>query len=237
MKLKDIDYFSKLEHQSPELFELAQKVVNVSETNIQDKIEIQRRMKLLTRTNGVEHIRQCSNFVAEIGTFNDLIDQGTKPHWVPESNIPMPDIQYTLNDVSCPVEVKHLNSPREEHDALLSGKLYSGYVDKEYDMGIQKKITDFIDDARKKFACYYKEVNKMENCDGTLYLFFSKSIDASLLDSTGRGLAMEKRIKSLCDPLVGDDIKLKIVDIDKFYLTANNPKTSQPSATGSSLCS
>jgi hypothetical protein len=214
MKLEDIYYFSIKKQQHPQLFEFAQKIVDISESNPQDKIEIQRRMSLLTRSKDAEHVRQCSNFLAEVGAFSDLADQDIEPHWVPESKVRMPDLEYDLSGVKEPVEVKHLNSPREEHDALFSGKSYGGSVNKDYHFGLEKKIADFVDDTRSKFTSFNKAVNGIESSNGTLYLFFSKSIDAGLLDGIEWEQNMDERIKAIAEPLTGDDIKLIITDID-----------------------
>src|ERR1019366_9518397 len=171
------------------------------------------RMVLLPRTKDAEHVRQCSNFLAEIGAFDDLINQNIKPHWVPETKVPMPDLQYSLGSVEVPVEVKHLNSPRIEHDTLFSGKSYGGSVDKNYQFGLRKKIIDFVNDARVKFVSFNKIVNKINSSNGTLYLFFSKSIDAGLLDNIKWEKTMGERIKIIAEPLMQDDLKLIVIDI------------------------
>jgi hypothetical protein len=212
MKLEEIYYFSVKKHRHPALYDLAQKIVKISEQNPHDKEEINRRMSLLTKSSGAEHVRQCSNFLAEIGAFNHLFTQDIAPHWVMETSRPMPDLEYG-ETYKKPVEVKHLNSPRAEHDALFSGQMYSGNVDHQYHIKLQKKISDFIDDTRKKFTNFNKQVNGTEESKGTLYLFFSKSIDAGLLDGIEFEQKMEDRVKAIAEPLAGNDIELIVTDI------------------------
>lgn len=214
MKLEDIYYFSIKKLQHPQLFDFAQHIVEISESNSQDEAEIQRRIMLLSRAKDAEHVRQCSNFLAEVGAFDDLLAKGKEPHWVPESKIRMPDLDFSQDDHKHPVEVKHLNSPREEHDALFSGKAYGGNVDNNYQRGLEKKISDFIDDARSKFASYNRTVNGINSSEGTLYLFFSKSIDAGLLDGIEWVQSMKQRVSNIASPLAGKDIELIITDID-----------------------
>lgn len=103
MKLEDIYYFSIKKQQHAQLFDFAQKIVEISERHPQDKAEIQRRMTLLTRSKDAEHVRQCSNFLAELGAFDHLMTQSIEPHWVPESKIRMPDLEYDLDDKKEPV--------------------------------------------------------------------------------------------------------------------------------------
>lgn len=216
MKLEDVFYFSIKKRQHPTVFELAQKAVTASEANHQNSVEIQRRLYLLTRSHGSEHLRKCADFIAEAVVFNELLGQGKEPIWVPENGVlPSPDFQYFSDNRQIPVEVKHLNSPRNEHEALASGEVLSGSVNPDYDIGIEQKIVDFVTSAKRKFIGHNKHVNRMDNDDsGVLYLLFSKSVDASLADYMSRQTKMEQRIKTIAKPMISDNIALLVRDLD-----------------------
>jgi hypothetical protein len=84
MKLDDLHYFEVKKIQHPPVFELAQRAIELSLPDTGDSAEIERRMAILARSSGNEHIRQSSNFVAEAHAFTSLYDLGSQPHWVPE---------------------------------------------------------------------------------------------------------------------------------------------------------
>ncbi len=214
MKLKDVYYFSIKKHKHPPVFNLAQKVVAASETNQQDSEEIQRRLSLLTTSTGNEHLRQCANFIAEAVAFNELLEQGKDPHWVSENSNPTPDIQYVAGNGQTPVEVKHLNNPHDEHEALASGQMLGEFINPNYDVGISQKINDFFSSAKRKFVAHNKQVNNIDSDAGILYLFFSKSIDADLADGIPWQIKMEDRVKAIAGPLVGDNITLIVKDLN-----------------------
>ena len=214
MKLEDIYYFSVKKQQHRPLFDIVKKVITASAADPLNAAEIQRRLELLTKSKGNEHIRQCANFVAEAIAFNELIEQGEIPQWVPENSNPTPDMQYLVGGKSEPVEVKHLNSPRDEHEALASGQLWGGSVDPNYDAGVAKKVVDFIVASKKKFATHNKAVNGVDGDEsGILYLFFSKSIDADLTDGIEWQTKMEDRIKAIAAPHI-DGITLIVKDLN-----------------------
>lgn len=219
MKLEDIFYFSVKKQQHIPVFELANKVVEDSQTDTTDSAEIQRRLTSLSKTENSEHIRQCTNFLAETIAFTNLVDKGLSPHWVPETKKhKMPDIAYEESGRKTPVEVKHLNSPHEEHEALSTIGTYGGSVNNKYDNGLVKKIGDFIDDARAKFLSFNSQINNDNDCStGILYLYFSKSIDAGLLDGIEWGENMFDRVSRIAEPLAGDDINLIVADIDSVF--------------------
>ncbi|MEI6228977.1 MAG: hypothetical protein WCP11_03070 [Candidatus Saccharibacteria bacterium] len=219
MELKDIDYFSKIEQHNPAVFNLATKSLLISNKNEQDSIEIQRRLLLLSKSTGNEHLRQCSNFLAEVISYCELFSQGKDPHWVPESSSPTPDIQFACGDGQMPVEVKHLNSPHDEHEALASGRMWGGSVNPDYNDGIQKKIDEFIVSAKNKFLSHNKRINSKDNDEsGVLYIFFSKSIDASITDTIPWQTKMEDRVRAIAELTIGDKIDLIVRDIDKSFI-------------------
>lgn len=217
MKLEDVHYFSIKKLQHPPLFNFAQRTVDESNKDIADGAEIERRLQLLTRSTGAEHIRQCSNFIAEAATFNALLDAGHAPHWVPETSNPTPDLRYQDSSRVVPVEVKHLNSPRVEHEALASGQAYGGSVDTRYDEGLQQKIEDFVTSARRKFKKFNETVNGTPAEEGELYLFFSKSIDAGITDGIAWERNMKERVTDIAAPLCSADITLVVTDIDEQF--------------------
>jgi hypothetical protein len=131
----------------------------------------------------------------------------------------MPDIRIA-HPKDIPVEIKHLNSPRVEHEALANGETYVGSVDKSYDQGLQKKITDFIADAKTKFGSYYSLSKGNVSDGGSIYLYFSKSIDASIVDGIEWEQKMVDRIRAIATPIAGTEILLEVIDIDSIFQTA-----------------
>lgn len=218
MKLEDIHYFSIKKQQHPPVFNLAQRAIDESKKYNQDALDIERRMELLTHSKGAEHVRQCSNFLAETSTYNDLLDKGREPHWVPETTKPTPDLQYiNSHGRKVPVEVKHLNSPRVEHETLFAGNTYGGSVNQSYEVGLQQKVADFVASARRKFKNFNKTVNGEDSEAGELYLFFSKSIDAGIVDGITWEKKMKERVTDITQPLCSPDITLIVTDIDKQF--------------------
>ena len=58
MKLEDIDYFAVKKTQQPDVFNLAQKVVDESAKDPVNYTEIQHRLTYLAKSTGNEHLRQ-----------------------------------------------------------------------------------------------------------------------------------------------------------------------------------
>ncbi len=69
IKLDDIYYFSIKKLQHPVVYELVEEVVDISNSDPLNKIEIQKKLNSLSRTTSSEHLRQCTNFLAEALTF------------------------------------------------------------------------------------------------------------------------------------------------------------------------
>lgn len=217
MKLDEVKYFSAKKKEQPKVYDLALKAVEESNKTETDATEIDRRIELLTRSDGTEHLRQCSNFLAEAIVYVELVDKKLNPRWVPETNYPTPDISYNDEKLEVPVEVKHLNTPRDEHEALANGKTYGGSVNMNYETGLQKKIQDFIASAKTKFTKFNEVSNSLDSESGTLYLFFSKSIDAGLTDGIKWEKTMKEKILDIAVPLYGDFIKLLVKDINEQF--------------------
>jgi hypothetical protein len=96
MKLEDVAYFAAKKQSQPSVFQLAQKVYDACKADAANDTEIQRRLSLLSRSTGAEHLRQCGNFMAELVAFDDLLSEGLSPKWLPESTTPgvkAPDIE------------------------------------------------------------------------------------------------------------------------------------------------
>lgn len=214
--LEDVFYFSVIKRHNPPLFELVRGVVQTSMDNPNDKKEIQRRLLLLTKSSDAEHLRQASNFLGEAHAFAKLSEEGHDPHWVPEARYKTPDLQYGVKNLQIPVEVKHLNSPRDEHDALYRGDTWGGSVDKNYQLGLEKKIQDFVAESKLKFKSFNQKVSGLTSEAGMLYMYFSKSVDASIVDLIAWEDKMHDRIKAIAEPLVGRKITLVIIDINKI---------------------
>lgn len=215
IKLEDIYYFSVKKLSSPAMFDLVNEVVS-NPSCPEDRVDIQRRLALLpAKTDDAEHVRQCSNFVAEAHAYSELLRLDCNPHWVSEEKYPTPDMKCDKAGKALPVEVKHLNSPRDEHDALFEGKMWGGNVSKDYHLGLQKKVEDFVKSAKSKFQAFNLQERDEKTCTGLLYIYYSKSIDAMLNDMIDWETKMHKRIEDILVPLIdGDDIEYVIIDID-----------------------
>jgi len=222
MNLEDIYYFKSKKSYSPNIFDLVKKTIEFTEHNIGDKQEINSRLKLLSTLNGPEQVRQCSNFLAEVLAFNHLISQGFAPHWVPEHiSKKMPDLEFTKNGTRIPVEVKHLNSPRIEHEALSNGLIFGNTVDNNYHFGLKTKISYFIDNASLKLKSFNLHHENLDSKRGVLYIYFSKSIDAIITDQLEWELNMINRVTNIAETLVSNDIKLHVFDIDQLNMSTD----------------
>lgn len=219
MMLDDIEYFRVKRSEQLPIINLAQKVLDDSMKDPNNATEIQRRLSLLTKSNDAEHIRQCCDFLAEAVAFNELTERGLSPHWVPAANYKTPDISYVVEGMGFPVEVKHINSPRDEYNALYAGEIWGGSVNYNYHEGVIKKIEDFVAETRAKFTEYHRQVNGSAYGYGALYLFFDRSIDATLVDRIEWEEKMEDRIKSYTESIIGDDITLIVMDLNTVLLS------------------
>lgn len=80
MNIEDIDYFREKKLAQPSVFALAQKVYDACKKDSKNSTEMQRRLTELSRSRDEEHSRQCSNFMAELVAFDELLDQGLSPN-------------------------------------------------------------------------------------------------------------------------------------------------------------
>jgi len=206
--LTDIDYFRQKQSTQPGVYDLVKRTLDESDEN--DSAELQRRLLTLQRIKGTEHLRQCGNFVAEVLAYDALKQDGKNPHWLPESNNgkKMPDIEY--GDPSRPVEVKHLNNPHDEHEALAAGKLHGGMVDPFSYKHLEKKVNDLVNDAIQKFKAYKTNGTP----DGILYLFFTKSSEAMVAELFPGATTMKDRITLMAQSVIGPEVTLIVQDIN-----------------------
>lgn len=226
MELDEIEYFSTMKALGRPAYKLAQRVVTASMMNERDAAEIQDRLKLLPRYKDDEHYRQCGNFMAELAAFDSLTAKGLNPHWVSQSKrkgIKMPDMEYEGAPSHIPVEVKHLNDPRDEHIATFRGQSVGGSVPLDYKTQLTQKVTDLINDAEKKFKDFHSEFNDKPG-KNILYLYFTKSNGAFVADLAQQTLAqfdgqkaktMVDHIRDIGLPLVGDKTTLIAQELDE----------------------
>lgn len=219
MSLDDILYFQINRQRLPAVYELATRVAELSGQTANDAADFERRLTLLAgvpEPNG-EQRRKAVDFLCELIAYDQLHHQGFTPNWVPETRLPMPDISYPAQELAEPVEVKHLNPPRAEDVALSTGQMYGGSVNQTYELGLQQKIRDFIMSARTKFTHFNQQINERQSSNGTLYLFYSRSIDASLVDGIPWSTPMADRVTQIAEPLAGSDVKLVIHDVENCF--------------------
>lgn len=94
----------------------------------------------------------------------------------------MPDIYAQKENLDYYIEVKRIQNPREEDEALRFKGVYCSNVNQKFANGIKKKILDSISDAVKKFN---QKGKFLKNTQKILVLDFEPGIDARLcMDST-----------------------------------------------------
>lgn len=214
MKLTDVDYFKQKRCTQPSVYLLAHKVYTKSQGDDSDRLELDKKLQALANaTESSEHLRQASNVVAEMVTYANLMDQKLEPHWVPEGKKPAPDIR---DKNGRPHEVKHINTPREEHEALSKKGTYGGMVDTQYAKGLQQKVRDNIDSAKRKFAEFNKTTNSRDSIEGTLHLFYSQSHDAELAKVMG-AKSMQKALSGMVKAAAPKEIVVEISDINSYF--------------------
>ena len=128
-KLDDIYYFQYMKTHKPSIYSLAKDVQDLSQTNASDKDIFQAKLdKLATVPGGnAEQRRMAVDLLCEFQTFKSLSDDGVSPCWIKETTDASPDIKYLKDGIPYPVEVKHINPPREEDVALSRGVSVSGF--------------------------------------------------------------------------------------------------------------
>jgi len=219
-----IKYFDVNKDFSPPIFALVHRVRRLSSKNPIDKQDFERRVTRLRtypyEKNEGEHIRQCCSFVAEAAAFDQLYKQQFSPHWVPESSGSTPDIYFQEKTRLRPVEVKYLSSPKEEQEALIHQKTYGGFVDRDYHLGLVKKINDCTDSAEAKFTSFHNASSDTNLKTGILFLFFSKGLDASLTDHVAWEEKMLERVKKIAKSKAGTNIGVVVQDLDNVFKLA-----------------
>lgn len=207
MKLEDIYYFLINKQRASKVFMLAQRVETLSSKNLRNQAEFQRRLYELSRVaepNG-EQRRQAVNFLCEMIAFEELSDKGADPLWVPEMvGVKTPDIEYESAGEWVFVEVKHLNSPRDEDVALSEGRMYGGAVNHSYELGLVRKLDQFINSAADKYRSYKAAKSEPVSNEIMLRLFFSESIDAFIIGSIPWEKTMREKIEDIANPLLED---------------------------------
>lgn len=128
----------------------------------------------------------------------------------------MPDIACFNSEVPYPVEVKHLNNPRDEDVALSKGQMHGGSVDHAYHEKIGKKVEGFVNQSKAKFA-NYNALNGQKSDAGKIYLVYSQSIDASILDGVPWNVSMADHIKAHSQPLVTKSQEVEIIKLEDFF--------------------
>lgn len=122
--------------------------------------------------------RQIFSFFTEIRAAGDLAKEGFKNiKFLPEDTTKVPDLTAKKTYKTYYIEVKRLQSPRDENEALRSFGIYSSNVNEKFRDGLKKKIDDFIYDAKEKFSQYNAILDKEQNI---LILDFEPGIDARL---------------------------------------------------------
>lgn len=223
MKPEDVEYFAQKQQSQPAVFDLAQRVYGACSTDPANKVEIQRRFSELSRSKNDEHLRQSANLVAELIVFSDLLDRGLVPKWLPESaivGVKAPDIEYAEAGRCIPVEVKHLNDPRDEHIATYQGRSVGGSVDPNYSEFLEQKVAYLVGDAQEKFAQY--TASNEEAGKPKLYVFFTKSVNAEVADIVSVTMSqfdsepvitMAAHIKRFAQQRLNSDIDLTVEEL------------------------
>lgn len=107
--------------------------------------------------------------------------------------------------------MKHLNDPRDEHEATYTGQPMGGSVGLDYQATLIQKVEYLANDAKTKFAQYHANRNDDSSAPNKLYLFFTKSTEASVVDIASETLSqfdgqkartMEECIEDIAQPLL-----------------------------------
>jgi hypothetical protein len=125
-----------------------------------------------------EKERQIFAFFAELKAANELSAKGFQNvQFLEEGKNKTPDISAEKKGNNYYIEVKRIQNPREENEALRSGNIHSGVVNKNFRTALQKKIGDFVCDAKEKFKHQGNDLSKVQK---VLVLDFEPGVDARL---------------------------------------------------------
>jgi len=172
--LNELDYiaaFFEQDNQNKEI--LKQKANNLCASDDKNWKGITQRE---TNFKERERERQISSFFAELKAANELLEKKfCSILFLEEGKNKMPDIYAQKEELDYYIEVKRIQSPKDEDEALRSKGVYCGNINKNFASPLKKKILDFIKDAVEKF----RQKNKfLKNEQKILILDFEPGIDA-----------------------------------------------------------
>lgn len=215
IKLDDIYYFREKKLSHPAVYNLAKDVRDLSQTNSTDKSLFQAKLDKLATVpgNNDEQRRMAGDLLCEFQTYKILHDAGVNPHWVEETTNRQPDLEYEKNGESYPVEVKHINPPRAEDIALSRGVSIGGSVDTNYIQGVVQKIQDNVTSAKNKFNTFNGDTAN----NGTLYLYYSQSIDAQVASYFPGSQPMQSKVEQIVSSISPSGMDVVVQDINSFF--------------------
>lgn len=132
-----------------------------------------------------EKERQIFAFFAELKVTEELNNNEFKNiKFIQEQqSIKTPDLSAKKDGLIYYIEVKRLQNPREEDNALRSTGQHRGDVNSEFRGPVCKKIVDFICDAKEKFKDIENRNVKINKEQKILVIDFEPGIDARLNDN------------------------------------------------------
>jgi len=215
-KLDDIYYFQYMKIKRPSIYSLANEVYNLSQANTSDKSLFQSKLDKLATVpgNNNEQRRMAGDLLCEFHAYKTLHDAGISPHWVEETTSSSPDIEYEKNKKPYPVEVKHVNPPRAEDIALSRGASVGDSVNTNYIQGVMQKVQDNLTSAKNKFNTFNGDATN----NGTLYLYYSQSLDAQIASYFPGSQTMQSKVEQIVSDISPKDIDVVVQDINSFFI-------------------
>lgn len=216
IKLDDIYYFQEKKVSHASVYNLAKEVQHLSTANSSDKRLFQSKLdKLATVPGGNdEQRRMAADLLCEFQTYKTLHDAGVSPRWVEEATTAQPDLKYEKNGKTYPVEVKHVNPPREEDVALSRGVSVGGSVDTGYIQGVVQKVQDNLMSAKNKFNTFNGDTAN----NGTLYLYYSQSLDAQVASYFPGSQTMQSKVEQIVSSMSPSGMDVVVQDIDTLFI-------------------
>ena len=214
VKLDDIYYFREKKTGHPAVYNLANEVSYLSQANETDKILFQAKLDKLATVPGdnAEQRRMAADLVCEFQAYKTLHDDGLAPHWVEETSVASQDLKYSKDAVLYPVEVKHINPPRDEDDATSRGESVGGSVSSNYMQGVTRKITANIEAARTKFEVF----NGSTDYKGSLYIYISESFEAQVARYFPGSRTMQERVEATARGMAPEGMDIIVQDINSL---------------------
>lgn len=132
-----------------------------------------------------EKERQILAFFAELKVAEELDNSGFKSiNFISEKqSIKTPDLSAKKDDAVYYFEVKRIQNPREEDEALRSTGQHNGNVNSEFHEPLKKKMGDFICGTKEKFKGIENGNVKLNKEQKNLVIDFAQGIDARLNDN------------------------------------------------------